>query len=350
MEEAIKNFQDMLICPKCKQNLIYEKRELKCQGCKKIFKINSDGVIVLSEKNYFFGANKKKMNEMLEEIRNLEINEIMDKLESLDQKYEDFNYNYCLNPERADWTILGDFNGNDVLDLACGYGTISIPLSKVAKKVISVDLTLERINFLAIIAKKRKIKNIIPIHADIFNPPIIRNSIDRCIIFGFLEYIGNSSLIKSPKTQQIQFLRKIYSILKNNGELWLAIENMLSPVHFAGLTYHYELPFTPLLPKPISNIIHFLIRKKPMNAYLWTRWTLKSILKSVGFENIKFYYLYPTYRLPNFISSSAKNQMLYYHFFKNSNTLKAKLLGLMDLLKLSGIFSPSFLIKAEKRV
>lgn len=347
---------DILCCPHCTGKINITDTKWTCLNCYQEWSIDSDRVVRMLEDNYSFSADRKGMNKLLDELRNMSYEQLLSNVQRLEKDYRDFEYNYCLTPTRADWTILGNFFNKIVVDLGCGYGSVSIPLQRRAKLVIAVDATLERIKFLSIMAKMKNAKNVIPIHGDVTKLALIPQSIDRVIMVGLLEYTSGKfwySNILSPRLKQIAFLKYLHNLLSEDGEIWIGIENQLSPVHFLGGTYHSELPFTPLLPKFLANIAHKLIRKQLLEAYLWTRSGYRSQLKQAGFKNIEFYYAFPHYQIPKFIVSSDKNRILSKYLDDiQANSVKIQigltLFKFLNKMKLAGLFSPSFFIKAEK--
>jgi len=347
---------DILCCPHCNGKINITDTKWTCLNCYQEWSIDSDRIVRMLEDNYSFSADRKGMNKLLDELRNMSYEQLLSNVQRLEKDYRDFEYNYCLNPARADWTILGNFFNKIVVDLGCGYGSISIPLQRRAKFVIAVDATLERIKFLSIMAKMKNAKNVLPIHGDVTKLPLMPQSIDRVIMVGLLEYASGKFWYSdnlSPRLKQIAFLKYLHNLLSDDGEIWIGIENQLSPVHFLGRTSHGELPFTPLLPKYFANIVHKLIRKQSNETYLWTRSGYRRLLKQAGFKNIEFYYAFTHYQMPRFIASSDKNRIFSkYLDGLGANSIKLQidltLLKFLDKIKLAGLFSPSFFIKAEK--
>lgn len=352
----MRELSKVLCCPHCNGKINVTDTKWTCLNCRQEWSIDSDGVIRMLYDNYSFSADKEGMYKLLNELRNMSQGQLLTNVHRLEGSYRDFEYNYCLSPARADWTILGDFFNKIVVDLGCGYGSTSIQLQRRAKIVISVDATLERIKFLSIIAKRmKKVENIIPIHGDVTKLPLMPQSIDRIIMVGLLEYAGEFSYSSnlSPKQKQIKFLKSLRSLLSDNGEVWVGIENQLSYAHFFGGTYHDEIPYTPLLPKSFANVAHKLIRKQPYRIYLWTKYGYSRLFKEAGFKNIEFYYAFPDYKTPNFIASSDKNEIISKYFDTiSSNSTKSQigvtLVKFLDKMKLAGLFFPAFFIKAEK--
>lgn len=348
------NSNELFCCYECGENLQIFDDCWKCLSCKEVWTVDEDGVVLMNENDYFFGADQKSINRLLDEIRTMNLEQLLDSVDQLEKKYSDFEYDYCLNPRRADWTLLGDFHNKVILDVGCGYGTISMQLSKRAKKVIAIDGTLERIKFLSIIKKLMNVQNIIPIHGNITRIPVESESIDSALMIGVLEYAGMFGGNGSPKSLQLQFLRYLFSLLSDVGELWVGIENKLSPSHFLGKTSHGDLPFTPLLPTKLAGIITRMIKGESYRLRLYSEWGYRSLFKQAGFNKIEFYYPFFDYKLPLFIASSRQHNIIshYLENFKYAVTWKGRiaisLIAFMDKFNLAGLFAPAFFIKAIK--
>jgi SAM-dependent methyltransferase len=351
-------FLENVCCPNCKGEINITRNNWDCPNCQEKWFIDSDNVIRLIDDSYSFSADKKGGNQLLNEIRNMSSQDFLNNIERLEKEYLDFSYEYCVSPTRADWTFLGDFSNKTVLELGSGYGPVSIYLAENGSKtVISVDATLERIKFGSIIAKMKNLKNISFIHGNVTSLPIKPKSVDSIVMVGLFEYSSSFTYSQrlSPKKKQLEFLKTLHDLLSENGEIWIGIENQLSYNHFLGKTYHGEIPFTPLLLKPLSNIIYKFARKQPYETYLWTKRGYIKLLKASGFTDIKFYYAFPDYKRPRFIASSSKNNIISKYlnktFYNNPQLQKAQyLVKLMDKLGLLGLFSPAFFIKAKKEL
>ena len=346
MEEFLKVVQ----CPYCQGEIKIVGDGWRCFNCSRVWSVDSDGIIRLREDNVFFGNNQEEMNVLLSEIRKiLSWQKFKEKISELEKKYSDFNYDYCLNPKRADWTFIGNFSDKIIVDLGAGYGSCSIPIAKKSKLVIPVEACLERIKFLSLIAKLKNIQNILPIHGDVINLPFKKNSIDSFIMIGLLEYFSN---------KQEQFLNYLRQFLKPEGEVWVGIENKLSLVHFFGGTYHEsELPFEPLLPRLFAGLLHRIVRGKPLETQLRTKAGYSSLLKRIGFKDIEFYYAFPNYKNVKFISSSDKTKIISNYLERRKwerggikTRIGTKAIRMLDKLNLAGFFAPSFFIRAKKSV
>lgn len=358
MKEALLDCIDIIACPSCGDQPIFSERKISCSRCNKEWEIDEDGVLhFLGDVNYFFGTSKEReeINAFLFRIRNMDPQLFFQNLVKFEKEYKFFSILYCLDPVRADWSYFGDFSSKVVVDLGCGYGATALSLAERAKSVIAVDFTLERIKFLSIIAQFKNLKNIVPIHANVFNLPLKENSIDRFVMIGLLEWLGIFRDDKSPFEVHREFLKYLRKFLTENGEVWIGIENRLNPLYFVGKTHHGDLPFAPLMPRFISNFVYRLFGKEGYKTWTYTKYEYQKLLMESGFKNIEFLYTFPHYQIPKFISTSAEPNYLMNYLDKRGifwgdfkATLAFDLLKLLIRLRLAGVLAPAFFIKAKK--
>jgi len=358
VKKNINDYSHLFCCPKCGEGLASPDSEFKliCHSCSKEWHIDDNGVIRMQRDDYTFSLDQKGMFKLLNELRGKTEEWLLHHVNELERKYRDFNYDYCLNPSRADWTIMGDFSNKTVSELGCGYGSVSIPLAeRNASMLIPVDATLERIKFLSLIARMKKLANIIPLHSDVLELPLTHQSFDKIVIVGLLEYAsGFNSYVNLPvKKRQIDYIKNISNLLREKGEIWIGIENRLSPIHFWGASYHGELPFTPLLPRVIANVFHKLVKKHSFDVYLLTKKGYGKLLEKAGLHNTEFYYAFPNYKIPKFISSTDKNGIITKYIdsttgFSKKYRISMKIVSALDRFNLAGMFFPSFFIRARK--
>jgi SAM-dependent methyltransferase len=358
LKEILPNCKDVIVCSECAGQLIFSKQKLLCPRCNKEWKVDEDGVIrFMGDANYFFGTSKEReeMNRFLIEVRNMSPRQFFHSISGFEKKYKFFSYSYCLDPARADWTVLGDFFQKVVVDLGCGYGGIALSLARRAKVVIAIDATLERIKFLSIVARFKNLKNIVSIHANVFDLPLRAKSVDVFIMVGLLEWLGTFSKSKSPFEVQQDFLRYLRNLLAKNGEIWIGIENRLNPLYFIGKTHHGDLPFTPLMPRFMANFIHRMFGKGEYRTWTYTRSEYWDLLRKSGFKDIEFFYSFPHYQSPKFILSSIRPRLLIDYLSSREvsqtnlkTTLALSLLKLSTYLHMTGVFTPTFFIKAKK--
>ncbi len=355
---ATEELNDIFACPKCGGDISFCNRTWHCLDCRSTWDVDEYGVVHFIEQNVFFGADQDGMNELLKEMRNMSADEFFNSTVRLEETYRDFEYRYCLDPSRADWTLLGDFQGKVVADLGCGYGTVSIPVASRARSVISVDACQERLRFLSMVARFKGITNVFPIHGDLLNLPLRRDKVDATILFGVLEYAGTwGNNVERPETLQTRFLSQLRDYLCVGGELWIGIENRLNPRYFTGATDHGDIPFTPLMPRKIADIFTYALRRTTYRTCTYSRSGYQRLLKRAGYSDIDFYYSFPHYQRPRFIVSSDKGRLLSSYITQTGIASQASRLAyrvglqgfeLMDRFRLCGLLSPAYIISAKR--
>ena len=144
------------------------------------------------------------------------------------------------------------------------------------------------------------------------------NTYDLAIVNGVLEWIPETIEVvvdeyletkqKAPKAQsprlvQLEFLKNVRNGLKDQGKLYLAIENRYDYKMFFGeKDPHSGLLLTSILPKPIANIIMNIFRKRDYRTWIYSFPETKSLLEEVGFKEFKTYACWPDYRMADHIT------------------------------------------------
>jgi ubiquinone/menaquinone biosynthesis C-methylase UbiE len=175
-----------------------------------------------------------------------EKSDIYDKL----TKYEDYN-NDILK------TILKmtDFKNKTVVELGCGTGKFTIPLSSKVKKIYALDKTKSMLKILRKKIKSKKIKNIKIIESGFDEISLPKESID--IILSVWSFPAHSKNWERD-------LKKLKTILKKGG-IMILVDN-----HYSG---EYKKMRNKILKKEFTNgLNNFLLR--------YHEW-----FKSMGFKN-----------------------------------------------------------------
>ena len=149
--------------------------------------------------------------------------------------WEDF-----FEPEKILETMELDYNVIHVADFGCGYGTFTIPASKVIKGTIyAIDIEEKMIKRVAERARKEKLNNVETILCDVIyeGSELENESVDYAMLFNILH---------AEKPEEL--LREAYRILTPEGKLGI-------------MHWNYD-PETPRGP-PIS------IRPRPGQCIKW---------------------------------------------------------------------------------
>jgi ubiquinone/menaquinone biosynthesis C-methylase UbiE len=105
-----------------------------------------------------------------------------------------------------------------ILDLACGYGRLTIPLTKAGYDIIGIDLAQNLIREAKHLAKKQGLKVRFDV-GSMTKLPYKPESFDKifCLWYSFDHLL--------TKTEQVKALNEIYRVLKPGGLAFLEISN-----------------------------------------------------------------------------------------------------------------------------
>lgn len=226
-------------------------------------------------------------------------------------KYKD-RLDFTMEENRADWRFFVPLDRNSVvLDVGAGLGRISIPLARVVKKVVACDTSVVRMKFLKKLAESKELGNIEVIVADIFNPPLEKESFDLIVMNGLLEWVGKTDLYKNPREAQIACLKICRGFLKKGGFLYIGIENRFATAYLRGID-HSGLRFTSYMPRWLANKYTLLKKRQRYDTYTYTTTGYRKLLEESGFNNPDFYLVYPGYNRPRIIIPYGNLNLLKY--------------------------------------
>jgi len=154
---------------------------------------------------------------------------------------------------------------------------------------------------------------------------------------------------------QKQFLKTVYSSLKEEGEMMLAIENRHSHQYYMGRKDpHANLLFTTFLPRPLSNFISKIFHNKSYRNYIYSFKDMESMVRGVGFKECETYMCFPDYHFPELIISYSDQGVLEYRKYPNENrvTIKQKISYYVEYFIMryfkAKFFAPAIIIVAKK--
>lgn len=336
-------------CPHCKRELIENSINLRCPQCLREFK-SSNGIYSFNEYAFYWNQipheKMVKLNEIAEQkgwktaidtiIKNNEV---------------EYFYNYIVDETRADWHFMLPIKSDDmILDIGCGWGAVYIQLSRYYKNIIGADTTRDTLEFLKIRADQEGIEQSTLIHIDPLDYgslPFPDSHFDFVIMNGLLEWVGTSRLDLSPEECQKIALEEVKRILKPSGKLYIGIENRLSYTCFLSVPTH-SIRFADVMPRKMADVICKMLGKKDgFRTYTYSYWGYKKLLKKSGFDNIDFYFPFPSYRDP--FNIFHENDRVGLNYFINNfieSKTKKLLLQIMYMLHLEKVFIYSFGIVA----
>ena len=237
------DYHSKLVCPVCKTKLDVNADILRCKKCKHQYPI-IEGIPIFIDSI----EQKKWNNYHIEEYTPLFLN----------PKREDFTYNVPINEEsycsapfiENDYYEKYKDNWKVMLDLGCGDGVFSAPLSSEVDEIYCVDTSFVALKRLL----RREKENMYPINADGDSLPFPNDFFDGVFFIFVVEHIADP----------FPLLSEIKRILKPSGYLILSTDSKFYYRYFRIimelLRYRHYRPDDPthvnlMTPKEVRNMI-----------------------------------------------------------------------------------------------
>lgn len=282
-------------CPDCSSELEQDTSKYQCTSCFKEYPI-IENIPVFGDVCTYYGEVER--NAMAELIRTTVLEGYEKAISNIIK--DPFVVKYVLDESRALWADLlpiGDHTR--FADVGCGWGTVSIPVARIAGHVAAIDATMERVKFVEIRAKHSNLANITPALGSATALPFPENSFDVIAFNGVLEWLGAINTKESPYKIQMQALREAYRVLKPGGYIYVGIENRYSLRYFLGKADdHSFIRFTSLMPRWLAQAYYNIRTSKDYFMHTHSLPVYREMLNSAGFLKDKEYHPWPTYRNP----------------------------------------------------
>lgn len=258
-----------------------------------------------------------------------------------DERFNNWAILYHLSRQReniAEPMLISD--KDEVLEIGAGMGAITGALAKKAAKVDCIELSKRRS---LVNAYRHMDLDNIEIFVGNFQDVDITKKYDVITLIGVLEYAAFYIEAENPFEA---FLKKIAGCLKENGRLYIAIENRLGMKYFAGYNEDH-------LGEPFVGIEGYGNKNK---VRTFTYSEIKKLILTCGYKNLTFAFPFPDYKLPQAIYD--ENAIMKYEVdFAERNNYDSDILECFSQLKafksLKGTeeikyFANSFLIEAVR--
>ena len=266
---------------------------------------------------YWSNLNKEENHELLSKARK---NGVRKAIKLLHPEL----YDVIFSPKREAGLELLNLTGNEVcIDYGCMWGALTIPLAKRCTSVISVDQTLESLEFLKLRISENNLSNVNIVNHNLRTFPTlpIESRADIAIVNGVLEWIPEVGSVElkrvygkrkrisydkgyNPKQVQLKFLKKVRENLNSNGKLYLAIENRYDFKMFFGVKDpHSNLHLTTVFPKKVANLLSKMRLGRPYVNWIYSNTELIDLVKEAGFSDVELSVAFPDYRFPEFIQN-----------------------------------------------
>ena len=227
-----------------------------------------------------------------------------------------------------------------VLEIGAGFGALTGLLCDRCSYVAATERSVVRAEALA---RRWEDKGNLHVYAGEWSERKWEKPFDYIILTGILERACGGS---KNREDYVEYLKKIFALLKKDGILLLAADNRLGLKYFCGARESHG-------GNAFEGINHY---PNGTRGYSFDRAELKSILARAGFGDMQFYYPLPDYKMPQLIYSdnylpkkNIKERLIPY--YENHNSLVAMENELYDDVIENGVFpffANSFLIECSQ--
>jgi SAM-dependent methyltransferase len=318
------------VCPKCKHDLgIEENGSYYCSNCAISYKLNDNYVDFIPDIAFYAGEVPKVDMELL--INNIDTVGFYSALNLFFKKFPHLRY-YITNKRRVDWiyNILGSERKN-CLDIGSGLGNISENLSFIFENVYSYEAVRERIEFQKRRFKNSKRSNIYISRGNALSLPFKDNYFDLIVCNGVLEWIGMMNTEQNPRKTQLEFLCELKRVLKEDGKIYIGIENRLGLNLILGAKDHSGIRYTSLMPRFMAS---FFVKKYGKSGgiygdstskkneergyftYTYTIFGYTSLFKDAGLK-LRSFWVFPSYNQP-YLMGRLEDKMAIKGFLDNA--------------------------------
>ncbi len=269
-----------------------------------------DGLFVADVEGYWSNLTKAENKVILESLKNDSARETL-------LRYQPWIENVIYSPKRQAGLELLQLQGDEVcIDYGCMWGALTVPLALRTRFVLSVDQTLESLQFLKARLRDESVDNVALLRNDLRKMPVFPEHVrvDIAVVNGVLEWIPEIGDIElktyygrrhmkaysgCPGEQQEAFLRRVHENLNEEGRLYLAIENRFDFKMFLGIRDpHSNTLFTTILPRKVANWLSLAKLGRSYVNWTYSFGGIASLLKRAGFSRVELYMCFPDYRFP----------------------------------------------------
>ncbi len=290
------------VCPECREQLQKDSDKYSCQNCNRIW-LTDHGIPRFSENELFWSVFDSNIAEKV--ATQAENDSWENAITAYEHTLSKYTRGYIRNEARADWHIILPITPDSVVvDIGSGWGNIALGVAKRCGHLYCGDVNMKNLRLLRCRLRDAGLDHVDPFLYDanqFLRLPFQDKSVDAVLLNGVMEWMGNIDHPASPERIQLEALKEIHRVLKDDGVLYVGIENRYSVGTLRGKGLHGELPFVGLLPRWLSNAITKLVRNEPHRTYIYSLNGYHRLLRRAEYNNIDSYWPYPSYHDPNYL-------------------------------------------------
>jgi len=335
--EPLGDALENLSCPFCGTDLRTADQALLCDRCVRSFKVIDGIPLLVRDLNYYWAeASPERMKAFLRECEQAGWRSAFARL-TAEFRYITEQRHYALSQQRAGWWPLLALRPEwHVLDIGCGWGTLSYAMALRVRQVTACDVTFERLRFFQMRAAAEGLRNIRFVRAgDTPRLPFPDRQFDLVILNGVLEWTATSiqrastltdqpdvadagresrafgpfsmsrsqirlrTLLKAfrsparlareddPEAVQGAVLREAARVLKPQGQLLLAMENRFGLDYFLGVPEdHTQIKYISLLPRWLADLYSRALTGHIYRNRTYSYWGNRRALRRAGFQSV----------------------------------------------------------------
>ena len=239
--------------------------------------------------NLEFCKNEETLETEQKEL-NSKIEEYIDNYENMKQNDTSIELMLSLSEIRQNIINWYQFKKDaQILEIGANYGEITGYLCDICKNVTSVELSKEKAK---IIEKRYFNKENLECIVGNLEEIQINKKFDYVILIGQIEKA--SKWLPNSNNPEKDLLIDVSKMLKEDGKILLATDNKFGMKYWNGK-------------KDLEGTLGYknLAEERTENgSKLFSEIKLKDLIKEAGYQNYKFYYTLPDYKMPNLIYSA----------------------------------------------
>jgi 2-polyprenyl-3-methyl-5-hydroxy-6-metoxy-1,4-benzoquinol methylase len=192
--------------------------------------------------------------------------------------------------------------GSTVLDIGAGWGQIALPLARESgAQVTALEPTPERLAFIQAAAQQEKIADHMHfIQAD-FLEVEFEPLFDLVCCIGVLEWVPKFRPGDARETQ-LEFLRRMRSVLKPGGSCCIGIENRIGLKYLMGARDdHTGQRNISVFDAVLASAKHRAATGEELRAFTYSHAEYLQLFHEAGFTKVKSFAAFPDYKLPQLI-------------------------------------------------